>query len=122
MSGFMVCAALFALAQNSNAPVLGTWKGESLCTVKPSACHDETVVYEISEGRNGGVVWKADKIVNGQQENMGELDCTFAANVLTCDMPGKGVWSLEVRGDAMNGTLKLSDGTLFRKVSVHRAK
>jgi hypothetical protein len=120
IGGMMICAALFAAAQKSNAPVLGTWKGESLCTVKPSACHDETVVYEISPGKNGGVVWKADKIVNGEQQNMGSLDCTFAASVLTCDMPGKGVWSLTVRGDTMTGTLKLSDGTLFRKVSVKR--
>lgn len=111
---------LAAGQQKSNAPVLGTWKGESLCTVKPSACHDESVVYEITPGKNGGVVWKADKIVNGQQENMGTLDCTFAASVLTCDISGKGVWSLTVRGDAMTGTLKLSDGTLFRKVSVKR--
>ena len=121
IGGFIVGAALFTTAQDSNAPVLGTWQGESLCTVKPSACHDESVVYEISQGKNGGVVWKADKIVNGERQNMGTLDCTFAASVLTCDM-GKGVWSLTVRGDAMTGTLKLADGTLFRKVSVRRAK
>lgn len=120
VSGLIACVALLAVAQKSNAPVLGTWKGESLCTVKPSACHDEIVVYEISEGKNGGIVWKADKIVNGERQNMGTLDCTFAASVLTCDIPGKGVWSLTVRGDSMTGTLKLSDGTLFRKVAAKR--
>lgn len=114
-----------SFAQKTNAIALGKWKGESLCTVKPSACHDETVVYEITApaGTKDKLVWKADKIVNGKQENMGTLDCTFAydTHVMTCDMPGKGVWSLTVQGDVMTGTLKLSDGTLFRKVTVKRS-
>ena len=114
-----------AYAQKDSSGVVGKWKGESLCTVKPSACHDEVVVYDISAPpeKKGALVWKADKIVNGEQQNMGTLDCTYAAasRTMTCDMPGKGVWSLTVEGDAMTGTLRLSDGTLFRKVSVKRA-
>src|SRR3954463_5699095 len=104
-------AALFlfsistAQAQKDNGGVVGKWKGESLCTVKPSACHDEVVVYEISASaeKKGALVWKADKIVNGEQENMGTMDCTYAAEsrTMTCDMPGRGVWSLTVKGDAM---------------------
>jgi hypothetical protein len=112
-----------ALAQKTSPSALGKWKGESLCTVKPSACHDETVVYEITAPpeKKGGLVWKADKIVNGEQQNMGTLDCTAPyPHSVTCDIPGKGVWTLQVQGDSMTGTLKLSDGTLFRKVSVHR--
>jgi hypothetical protein len=111
-------------AQKDGAGAVGKWKGESICTVMPSACHDEVVVYEISAPaeKKGTLVWKADKIVNGRQENMGTLDCTYAAEsrTLTCDMPGRGVWSLTVHGDAMTGTLKLSDGTLFRKITVRR--
>jgi hypothetical protein len=119
----LLVAANVATAQKTNASVLGTWKGESLCTVKPSACHDEIVVYEITAtaGSKDHVVWKADKIVKGQRENMGTLDCTTASQTVTCDMPGRGVWSLTVDGDNMTGTLKLSDGTLFRKVSAKRA-
>ena len=120
----MTLAALPALAQKQDATVIGKWKGESLCTVKPSACHDEVVVYEISAaaGKKDGLVWKADKIVNGEQENMGTLDCSYASDThsMTCDMPGRGVWAFHVAGDLMTGTLKLADGTLFRKVNVKR--
>lgn len=120
----LLAAADTATAQKTNAAVLGKWKGESLCTVKPSACHDETVVYEFTApaGPKDHLVWKADKIVDGKQVNMGSLDCTYASEsrTITCDMPGRGVWSLTVEGDVMTGTLKLSDGRVFRKVSVKR--
>ncbi len=121
----LLVAANTATAQKKNATVLGKWKGESLCTVKPSACHDETVVYEITApaGSADHLVWKADKIVDGKQVNMGSLDCSYAheSRTMTCDIPGRGVWSLTVDGDLMTGTLKLSDGTVFRKVSAKRA-
>jgi hypothetical protein len=112
-----------AFTQKTSSSVLGKWKGESLCTVKPSACHDESVVYEItaSAEKKGMLVWKADKIVNGEQQNMGMLDCSAPdAHTMTCDMSGRGVWAFQGQGDGMTGTLKLSDGTLFRKVSVKR--
>ena len=110
-------------AKNTNAIMLGKWKGESLCTVKPSACHDETVVYEITApaGSKDHVVWKADKIVDGKQVNMGSLECRYDSHTITCDIPDRAVWSLTVDGDVMTGTLKLSDGTLFRKVLAKRA-
>ncbi len=121
----LLVAANTATAQKTNAIMLGKWKGESLCTVKPSACHDETVVYEITApaGPKDHLVWKADKIVDGKQVNMGSLDCKYASesHTMTCDLPGRGVWSLTVDGDVMTGTLKLSDGTVFRKVSAKRA-
>ena len=117
--------AALAAGQTNSASPLGKWKGESLCTVKPSACHDETVVYEITapaSNRKDVLVWKADKIVNGEQQNMGSLVCTYAAgkNTFSCDIPNRGKWEFQVNGDAMSGTLKLADGTLFRKVSVKR--
>lgn len=94
--------------------------------VQPSACHDESVVYDISSSaqKKGVLVWKADKIVNGEQQNMGTLECTYASSthVVTCDMPDKGTWKLQVSGDEMKGTLTLTDGTLFRKVDVKRGR
>ncbi len=125
-AAWIVAASTLVLAQNTNSSPVGKWRGESLCTVKPSACHDETVVYEITApdaNKKDLLVWKADKIVNGEQQNMGTLDCTYASDThtVTCDMPGKGVWSLTINGYTMTGTLKLSDGTLFRKVTAKRA-
>lgn len=122
----LLVATNAATAQKTNATLLGEWKGESLCTVKASACHDETVVYEITAptGRREHLVWKADKIVDGKQVNMGSLDCKYdqEAHTMTCDVQGRGVWSLTVDGDLMTGTLKLSDGTVFRNVSAKRAR
>ena len=115
-----------ATAQKTNAGVLGKWKGESLCMVKPSACHDETVVYEITapSGAKDKLVMNADKIVEGKPVNMGSLDCKYAdaPYSITCDVPGRGVWSFTVEGDVMTGMLKLSDGTVFRKVSTKRVR
>src|SRR5690242_4946094 len=88
---FFLGATQAIFAQKENAAVLGQWKGESLCTVKPSACHDEVVVYEITATaeKKGTLIWKADKIVNGEQQNMGTLDCTYdpGSKMMTCDMP-----------------------------------
>lgn len=123
-AGLTIASSALVLAQKPTASVLGKWKGESLCTVKPSACHDEVVVYEITAPaeKKGVLVWKADKIVNGEQQNMGSLDCTIASSgqAIACEIPGKGVWTFQLNGDTMTGTLKLTDGTLFRKVSVKR--
>jgi hypothetical protein len=123
-AGVLAAVGMVA-AQQANAPVLGTWKGESLCTVKPSACHDEVVVYEIkpSSDKKDHLTVKADKIVDGKRQWMGDLECGYAdgTGVLTCELDNKkGVWSFNVQGDAMTGTLKLADGTLFRKVSAKR--
>ena len=124
--GLLLASATISAAQTSQETPIGRWKGESLCTVKPSPCHDETVVYEFaaSPEKQDALVWKADKIVNGEQQNMGTLDCSFSTSTrtVTCDMPGKGVWKLTVQGNSMAGTLKLADGTLFRTVSVKRMR
>src|SRR4051794_23364345 len=58
------------------APVLGTWRGTSICTVRPSACNDETVVLHISAGdAPDAFVVQANKVVNGQELDMGTLRC-----------------------------------------------
>lgn len=126
ITGVLSACALAPQAQTASDTPLGHWTGESLCMVQPSACHDESVVYDISSSaqKKGVLVWKADKIVNGEQQNMGTLECTYASSthVVTCDMPDKGTWKLQVSGDEMKGTLTLTDGTLFRKVDVKRGR
>lgn len=108
------CTAIFAVG------VAGTWRGESICTVKNSPCHDEQVVYHATEPDGAGKFKiQADKIVNGRPEDMGTLDCTFdsKASKITCPIP-KGVFEFVVEGSRMTGTLKLPDGTLFRRISL----
>jgi hypothetical protein len=113
-----VCAIAFAQSGNVK-DVIGTWEGESICTVHPSACHDEHVIYEISDAGKAKLKMSADKVVNGERQNMGDLACTYDGKTLSCPF-AKGLWAFEVKGAKMAGTLKLTDGTLFRKVSVNK--
>jgi len=42
-------ALAFFLAAAAADPISGTWEGTSLCQVKPSPCHDEHVIYRVTE-------------------------------------------------------------------------
>ena len=78
---------------HDDAEVLGTWRGTSTCTdrVAAPACQDETVVYDFRRGdKTGSVVAKADKIVNGKREPMGELE--FAYDTAELYNPRTGTW------------------------------
>ena len=67
------------------AAIAGTWRGDSVCTVEPSACRHESVVYHISVGKP--ITMAAYKIVDGKKAWMGSLTCTWDAPVLTCPIP-----------------------------------
>jgi hypothetical protein len=109
-----------AFAQTGKpAEVLGTWEGESTCTVRPSACHDEHVIYEVTQGAGTKLKMSADKVVNGERQNMGDLECSYDGKTLSCPIP-RAMWAFEVSGSKLTGTLKLSDGSLFRKVEAAR--
>lgn len=89
--------------------------------VRPSPCHDEIVIYDVTQV-HGKLQWKASKIIEGQEQWMGTLECDFEVTkrAAVCNIPNRGQWRFHVDGDSMTGTLNLSDGTLFRKVSVKR--
>ena len=115
LTALSFCASL--AAQGKPSDVVGSWEGESICTVRPSACHDEHVIYEIKPGPEKKLTMSADKVVNGERQNMGDLECSYDGKTLSCPF-AKGVWAFEVSGTKMKGTLKLTDGTLFRNVDV----
>jgi hypothetical protein len=111
------CAALAA-------GIAGTWSGTSICTIKDSPCHDENVIYHITEPDSAGKLKiQADKVVNGQPEDMGTIDCTFdsKSSKLVCPIES-GKFEFTVAGDKMTGTLKLSDGRLYRNINVTKDK
>lgn len=113
-----LCCSPLALA----AGIGGVWEGESICTIKDSPCHDEHVIYTITEpDSNGNLTIQADKVVNGQREDMGTLECTFDEknSKINCPM-SKGTWEFYVNGIEMKGTLKLADGRLYRNISVKK--
>lgn len=127
----VVAAALWlAAAPAPRKEILGTWKGTSKCVdvQKHPACKDEVVIYEFREKNDdpGKVVVRADKIVDGQRQPMGELDCTWDA--------ARKAWVAEyrnpkvhilfryvVKGDKIDGTLvDLPGENLIRRIAVRK--
>jgi hypothetical protein len=114
---------------SSQAAFLGTWRGTSLCVNRElaPACKDETVVYEVQPARKPGTVTlKADKIVDGKREPMGDLDFAYDA-AEGCwrsefETPRvHGVWCLVVEGDGLKGSLRvLPQNASVRDVQLKR--
>lgn len=101
----------------------GNWKGSSLCQVKNSPCHDETVVYHIS--KHAGVdsfFIDARKIVNGAEEEMGILAFAYdkKRNQLF-STAYKGIWTFTVETNKLEGTLFVQ-GDLYRKILVYKQR
>jgi hypothetical protein len=102
----------------------GVWRGTSMCTLRPSSCKDEVVVYRITRvNASDSLSIDARKIVNGQEEEMGIIACHSAASgaQLTCTMPN-GVWHFTIRGDSLVGDLRLPDNRKFRDVRTTRSR
>jgi hypothetical protein len=112
--------------------LVGMWRGTSICTpVGKPACHDETVVYHVSPAAGQGAAASAgdtvrlavvmNKIVDGKEEEMGDLVCAYAprTGLATCPMRGW-TWRFQARGDAIRGTLANPTGVVWRNINVTR--
>ena len=102
---------------------VGTWRGTSVCLVRPSACHDEIVVYRIARTKVAdSLTLDARKIVGGEEQDMGVLTCRFTSpdGPLTCAIP-QGTWQFLIRNDSLVGELRLPDNTRFRDVRTIRS-
>lgn len=122
LSGLSLLACASDVQSVGDGGIAGTWTGDSICTVRPSPCNDEKVIYHVSKpDTKGDMTIKADKVVNGKPEEMGTLDCNFDAKAskVTCSMK-YGLWEFDVKGDEMTGTLKLTNGTLYRRISLKK--
>ena len=111
-------------AQAARPDPVGTWRGTSLCQVRPSACHDESVVYRITRtATRDSLAMDGRKIVNAAEVEMGVLGCRFDASSarLTCPI-SNGVWQFTIRGDSLVGELRLPDGTKVRDVRTARSR
>jgi hypothetical protein len=111
------------------ATIVGTWRGTSTCVDKEHfpACHDEQVIYEgqLTHSAPDTVTIRADKVLNGAREFMGELYFT---------PQGDGSWTTEVRmprshflvtlrrvGDGLTGVMTdLSSGRRIRDIVLTR--
>jgi len=107
----------------STASPLGIWKGESTCLVRPSGCNDEESVYRFSKApQENQVTLSANKIVNGKEINMGTGRCEYnaAKNAIDCPLPNGSTIHFDLAEAAMQGTMKLKGGTLWRKIQLNR--
>ncbi|MEA2238606.1 MAG: hypothetical protein QOC81_3330 [Thermoanaerobaculia bacterium] len=135
LAALLICTALppsrLAAAEASRPSPIGIWRGTSTCTdlVAAPGCNDEIVVYELTPGSKSGMVhWKADKVVDGQRQPMGEMDLTYdtsegcwRAEFQSPRMHS--VWCLTVDGAHMTGTGRLLPGKqVIRKIDVRRSE
>ena len=100
--------------------LIGTWNGTSICQIKNSPCHDETVVYHIS--KNSGVdsfLINASKIVNGVEEEMGILPFVYNTKTNQLASTAYGIWTFNIEGDKLEGTL-IVRGELYRKIKLNK--
>ena len=100
--------------------LVGSWHGTSICQVKNSSCHDETVVYHVSKNRGADTFYiNAGKIVNGVEEEMGILPFVYNKKTNQLTSTAYGIWTFNVEGAKLEGTLLLH-GDLYRKIIVYK--
>ena len=109
--------------------IVGSWHGTSTCVDKVHfpACHDEEVIYDVRvrPGTADTVDLRADKVVNGVREFMGELvfvrhaDGSWSAALQGSRVPGR--VELAINGIAMTGRLlELPSERVIRRMSLRR--
>jgi len=124
-------SVIFCLASVSNqaqtGPVksdtllIGTWKGTSICQIKNSPCHDETVVYHISKNKGTDSFYiNASKIVNGMEQEMGILPFVYNKQANQLTSTAYGIWAFKIEEAKLEGTLMVN-GDLFRKIVVYKS-
>jgi len=101
--------------------LIGDWRGDSICVVRPSACHDEKALYQIKKtgDKPNHYTIEAYKIVDGKADDMGAMECVYASekHALTCSTP-KLLLHLTLDGKSLTGTMNLLDGTLWRNITL----
>jgi hypothetical protein len=129
VAGMAVCICVArGQTETGAAKLVGDWTGESICVGEIGSCHDETVVYHISLDASDPtkVKMRADKIVNGKPEWMGDIDLKYDAknNTLTGDLTSpryRGLWEFTVKEYIMWGTLSLlPEKRIVRQIRVTR--
>ena len=122
---FIIVIAILLIGSKSfsqeKTDIVGTWKGTSICQVKNSPCHDETVVYYITKLDSANLFKvSANKIVNNAEENMGDLNLTYDPSthtLLSIDTERGDTWKFIVKGKKMEGTLVYKKD-LYRIINV----
>jgi hypothetical protein len=116
-SGFWQDRGERSSVEDVRSRIAGTWRGNSVCVVKNSPCHDEVNVYRFSEAAGKPNIFSvtAGKVVDGREIVMGTGEWKYDAEkqVVECEKP---TIRLTVNGDKMEGALTLKDGTDYRRI------
>ena len=108
----------------ADSALVGDWRGDSICVVRESACHDEDSLYHVSKvpDKAGLFSLKADKIVDGKPITMGTTECSFdpKQSTLQCAISNGSLFRFSVEGNAMLGTMTLADKRLWRKITLKK--
>ena len=101
--------------------LIGTWNGTSICQIKNSPCHDETIVYHISKNKGTDSFYiNASKIVNGMEQEMGILPFVYNKQANQLTSTAYGIWAFKIEEAKLEGTLMVN-GDLFRKIVVYKS-
>jgi hypothetical protein len=104
--------------------LVGTWRGDSLCVEKGTACNDEVAVYRIAmiSGKRGFLLVTGGKVVNGKEIVMGSGEWRYDSGkrTLTGELP-RGVITLKLDGDKLEGVFLLPDKTVFRRITLKKS-
>lgn len=114
-------ASLYSQTENG---ITGIWRGTSICQVKDSPCHDETVVYLIVSSGERTYTIKMNKVVDGEELEMGELEFTYeeSTGTLTCqrDDRHRSLWVFEITENMMQGSLTIDGSVLYRLINAKK--
>ena len=111
--------------EGNRTDVLGTWKGNSVCMVKDSPCHDEINVYRVAEidGKAGWLSVTGSKVVGNKKIVMGSGEWKYDAEKHVLEWEGPhGTFRLTVQGDKMEGSLTDRGGTVYRRIYLKKEK
>jgi len=122
-SVLVIAVASQLMFPQGKAAIAGIWRGQSSCEQTNSACREESVIYRFSpiHDKPGWFSVSADRVVDGKAVNMGTLEFRYVEDqhALVCEY-AQGVWRLTLDGERITGTLTRPDGTLFRRVALHK--
>jgi len=119
----LVCSSIYCSVNaqvNYDTLLIGVWKGSSICQIKNSPCHDETVVYYISKKAGIDTFYvNSYKVVNGIEEEMGILPFILDKKTHQLISTAYGLWTFSIKQIKMEGTL-ISKDALYRIINVNK--
>ena len=112
------------ISTGTESALAGDWRGESICAVRESACHDEDSLYQFSKipAKPGRYSLKAGKIVDGKPITMGTSECSFdrSQRVLDCAISAFNTLRFTISGNTMQGTMTTRDNKLWRRITLKK--